>query len=343
MAYAQLRRDAAASSTLLQGVAIESQPAQSARILSVSYSVQVRGMAIYATAFRDLGADNSGSNSGGNSEGNSGIVVGLTVPLGARSSAGASLSSSSGRSTAQVQAQQSAVTIGDWGYQAYATSGSAAHQFVQLENKTPWALLSAGVDRLDGQTALALKASGSLSVVDRGLFPSNTISDSFAVVDTNGLAGVRVLHENRDVGVTNASGHLLVPGLRAFEVNHLALDPTDIPQDTTLHDAEREVRPQDHSGVVVRFPVKISRGALLRLVDHAGAVVPVGSTATLRSTGATVPVGYDGAVYVEELEAHNEVAVELANGQRCSVIFSYRPVRGEIPAIGPLTCREQRP
>jgi outer membrane usher protein len=331
LAYAQQRRDAAASSTPLLGVAMESQPAQSARLVSASYSVQLRGMSINATGFRDLDA-----------AGVSGVMIGLTLPLGTRDSVGASLNSSAGRSTAQVQAQQSAVTIGDWGYQAYATSGSAGHQFMQLENKTPWALLSAGVDRLDGQTALALKASGSLSLVDQRLFPSNTISDSFAVVDTNGLAGVRVLHENRDAGVTNASGHLL-PGLRAFEVNHLALDPTYIPQDTTLHDAEREVRPQDRSGVVVRFPVKISRGALLRLVDGAGTPVPVGSAATLRSTGEAVPVGYDGETYVEGLAPHNEVVVELANGKRCSVIFPYQPVPGEIPAIGPLTCQEQKP
>jgi hypothetical protein len=47
-------------------------------------------------------------------------------------------------------------------------------------------------------------------------------------------------------------------------------------------------------GVVVRFPVKISHGALLRLVDEAGAPLSVGSTATLRATDVTVPVGYDG-------------------------------------------------
>jgi outer membrane usher protein len=143
--------------------------------------------------------------------------------------------------------------------------------------------------------------------------------------------------------VTNAAGRLLVPGLRAFEINRLAVDPADIPQDASLNDAAREVRPQDRSGVVVRFPVKMSRGALLRLVDGAGTPVPVGSTATLKSTGEAVPVGYDGDAYVEGLEPQNEVAVELANGQRCSVSFSYQPVPGEIPSIGPLTCRDKKP
>ena len=51
--------------------------------------------------------------------------------------------------------------------------------------------------------------------------------------------------------------------------------------------------------MVVKFPIKFSRGALLRLVDDAGVPISLGSTATLRATGTVVPVGYDGEAYVE--------------------------------------------
>jgi outer membrane usher protein len=133
---------------------------------------------------------------------------------------------------------------------------------------------------------------------------------------------------------------LLVPGLRAFDVNYLALDPTDIPPDTTLNAVTREVRPQDRSGVVVRFPVKVSRGALLRLVDVAGAPLPVGSTATLQATGAAFPVGYDGEVYTEDLGPHNTLTVEREFGGPCFVRFDYQPVPGDLPTLGPLACKE---
>ena len=95
--------------------------------------------------------------------------------------------------------------------------------------------------------------------------------------------------------------------------------------------------------MVLRFPVKISHGALLRLVDEAGVPLPVGSTARLRATGAMVPVGYDGDAYVQDLNPHNDVEVELPDGRRCSVTFDYQPVPGEIPTIGPLRCPEHRP
>jgi outer membrane usher protein len=327
IAYAEVRRYANDVAVALPDTIDYLTPLQSARVFTASYSVQVRNVSFYATGFHGFGQQAS-----------NGILVGLTVPLGRRDSVGISFGSGSGGASRQVTAQQSPVTVGDWGYQAYATSGAPDHEFLQAGYKSPWALVTAGVDRIGRQSSLAAEAQGSISFVDRAVFASNTIADSFAVVDTNRMAGVRVLIENREVGVTNAAGKLLVPELRSFDVNHLAIDPTDIPQDTTIDVTERVVRPQDRSGVVVRFPVTVSHGALVRLIDAADAPMPVGSTAMLQATGDIVPVGYDGEAYLQNLERHNRVLVERLDGTRCTVEFEYRPVPGRIPTIGPLRC-----
>jgi len=58
-------------------------------------------------------------------------------------------------------------------------------------------------------------------------------------------------------------GRLLVPDMRSFDLNKITIEPTDIPPDTTIDDANRVVRPQDLSGVVVKFAVKVSHAALL--------------------------------------------------------------------------------
>jgi outer membrane usher protein len=311
-------------------VALDIASAQHSHIFSANYSIQVHRMSIYATEFRDFAS--SGSTNG--------LQVGLTIPFGKRSSIGVSGSSDG---SAQVQVQQSAALIGEWGYEAYVSAPNSPHEFAQVEYKSPWGLLTAGVDHNDAETTLRLETQGAISFVDRGLFPSNTVFDSFAVVDTSPVAHVHVLQENRDAGKTNSAGRLLVPDMRAFDLNHLSIDPADIPPDATVAIFTREVRPQDRSGVVVRFPVKISHGAILRLVDAEGVALPLGSTATLLATGITVPVGYDGEAYVEDLNAHNKLEVERPNGQHCSVAFDYQPVPGEIPAIGPLRCQEQRP
>ena len=266
-------------------------PTQRARIATASYSVQLGNVSAYATGYRNLIGDRS-----------SGVVVGLTVPLGSRSSAGVSASSATDSHYAQVNASQSVVSIGDWGYQFYGAAGQQPHQFGQLLYKSPWGLASGGIDRTNGRATLQAEALGAVSYVDGGLYFSNAINDAFAIVDTNGVPGVRVLSENREVGRTGSDGRLLVPDLRSYDINHLAIEPNDVPLDTAVPVASREVRPQDRSGVLVEFPLRASRGALLRLMDNSGKPIPLGSTATAQPGGTTAPVGYDGETFIENLD-----------------------------------------
>jgi len=328
LAYVGIDRSSPARATDFFGGVVDRPTNLNAHILSASYSVQWGRVSLFATGFRDAAGAHA-----------KGLLLGLSMPLDRRSSVGISSASGSGGAHRQLQAQQSPASEGDWGYQAYAADGAVPHQFAQLQYRSPWALLSVGVDRNDGQTSQALRAEGALSFVDGALFASNSIADAFAVVDTNGLGGIRVLRENREIGRTDAEGRLLVPDLRAFDVNRIAIEPIDVPQDTTILVTTRELRPQDRSGVIVKFAVKVSRGALVKLVDDAGVPVPPGSSATLKSSGAAVPVGYDGAAYVEDLAPHNVLMVVVGDGRHCQVSFDYRPVKGEIPVIGPLSCR----
>ena len=301
--------------------------AQNVRVLTVNYSVQTHHVFLYVSGMRNLVRG-----------GGSGAVIGLTIPLGPRSSVTASGDTESSPH-AQLEAQQSVSVIGDWGYQLFVGAGGADHEFAQGQYKSPWALLTAGVDREAGQVTGRADAQGSLSFLDGRLFASNLIDDSFAVVDTNGAKGVRVLYENRDAGRTDSGGLRLVPDLRSFDVNHIAIDPTDLPPDVLAPYPSRDVRPPDRSGVVVKFPVRALHAALLVLQDEGGRPIPVGSTATLRSSGAVAPVGYDGETFIEDLAPQNRLDVQLPDGSGCAVVFAFAPVKGDIPKIGPLTCR----
>ena len=288
-------------------------------------------VSLYATAYNDF------SGTAG-----SGLLVGLTIPLGSRSSASVSTGATSQDNTAQVQLMQTPFAIGDWGWRLFGglSQVNSSHEFADVQYKSPWALLIAGVDQNGSQTTLQAEARGALSLIGGGLFASNPITDSFAVVDTNGYKDVRVQQENREFGRTDSAGQILVPDLRSFDINNLSIDPTDIPPDATVGYTQRQVRPQDRSGVVVRFPIETSRGALVQLTDDAGKVIPLGSIATLRSTRIAAPVGYDGKVYLVDLEPRNEVTVERGNGQRCVATFGYQAKPGDVPVIGPIRCRE---
>lgn len=307
------------------------EPAVRAYVASASYSAQIRRLSVFATAFRDF------ATSGG-----SGGLIGLALPLGRRSSVSANAGISAGSRTVQGQATQSAVATGDWGYQLVAAPGKDEHAFGELRYKAPFALLSGGVDYSAGEATLRAEAQGSVALLDHHIFASTPIYDSFAVVDTNGLAGVHVRDENRDVGVTNAKGRLLVPELRSFDLNNLSIESSDVPLDAVIDNATRQVRPQDRSGVIVNFPIELSHAALLRIVGNDKTPIPIGSTARLVH-GDPVPVGYDGATYLPGLSAHNDVQVERADGGHCVVRFDFTPKRGTVPVIGPLLCLEQAP
>jgi outer membrane usher protein len=298
-------------------------------VVSGNYSLTLRHFSIYANAFQSL-----------DTTGGSGVQVGVIIPFGRRGSANVGWTSDG---SALIQVQQSAALIHDWGYQAFVSAGHTQHEFGLVQYKSPVGLFSAGVDSSAAETTGRVEAQGALSLVDRSLFPSNLIFDSFAIVDTNPLRHVNVLQENRDVGSTGSSGRLLVPDMRPFELNHLAIASADLPADVSIRTAAREVRPQDRSGVIVRFPIKVSHGALVRLVDESGIPLLPGSSARLRATGVTVPIGYDGEAYVEDLGPSNELTIELPGGRHCTVVFEYRPIPGDIPTIGPLRCMERAP
>jgi outer membrane usher protein len=324
--YTELNQDASPT-MIMSGGGL----AQHSRVFTANYSIQIHRAAFYATEFRNLQSTGSGSN---------GLQVGVTIPIGKYRSMSASGASDGSR---QLQVQQSAPQVGDWGYQSYIAGGGSTHEFAQGQYKSSVGLFTAGVDRNYGLTTVRLESLGAISLVDKTLFASNEIYDSFAVVDTNPVKNIRVYQENRCIGTTGKTGRVLVPDMRSFDLNHISIDPTDVPADVSLSSDKLTLRPQDRSGVVIRFPIHISHSALLRLVDQAGALVPQGSVATLHATGAVVPVGYDGQAYVEDLSPHNELSVEYPDGIHCNVVFDYLPLPGDIPTIGPLLCLEKKP
>ncbi len=342
LAYIGIRRDLirAAPSEQLYGApnpisafglnSLAVQGAATVSLLSVSYSRGLFGGAtLYATAFEEL-ARPSGT----------GATVGISVPFGRRGSLGASVETGSDGTAGTFSGGQSANNLGDFGWRALDDTGRLSRQMALGEYRSRAALLDGGVDRIGGQTTLRGSAQGALAFADGSLFAANTIYNSFAVVDTDRTAGVTVLQENRPLGRTDAAGQLLVTDLRSFEANRLAIDPADVPVDSQLGQTTKLVRPQDRSGVTVRFHVHSSGGAVVRLVDKAGVPVAVGGSARL--VGAPqVPaaeVGYDGEAFMTGLQAYDTVVVDLPGGGRCRARFDYRPVTRSLPRIGPVRC-----
>lgn len=272
-------------------------------------------------------------------EHNSGLFIGLSIPIGRRATLSVSSTLRQGDSYQGVQMQQAAVQRGDVGWQLAAENGGSARRDAGIEYKSDWGLIGAEAEQgRGGYHAVRASASGALVAFNGHLFATNSLQDSFALVDTDGLAGITVLQENRPLGKTDRRGLLLVEDIHAYESNRLSINPNEVPMDAALTYDVVYVRPHDRSGVLAKFPVHRTHGASLKLVDNNRQPLPVGSTATLLDTGAVALVGYDGLAFFSDLQAQNRVRVRVDGRPDCHLLVEYRPQPGILQEIGPLVC-----
>jgi outer membrane usher protein len=267
-----------------------------------------------------------------------GVSIGVSVSFGGGISGGATTAIDEGRSGFRTQLQQAAQVPGDFGFRLHDQEGRYPRRVADADYILPFAHTSAGADKSPSGTAGRVGARGAVVAAGGGVFVANSINDSFAVVSSGDVPNVRVRYENRPVGSTDSSGHLLVPYLGSFQNNRLALEPEDLPPDIEVARMQAVVRPGDRVGVTVDFGVRVASAALLRLQDSQGAPLPLGSRLH-RQDLPPVAIGYDGESFVTGLRPSNEAEVELPDGRRCRIAFNYRPVPGDVPVIGPLACR----
>lgn len=296
--------------------------------LSLTFSRPLPGGAYGSvTAFHDF-AGGTGN----------GLFVGLSMLLGARTQLSVDSSHSGGSSYQTVQAEQATVSRGDIGWQLSQQRGDINVDDLGVSYKSAYGLLSAQAEQSAGSTAMRIGARGAVSTLDGHVFASNTIDDSFAVADTDGIAGVQVYQENRPVGRTNSQGLLFIEGLRAYQNNQLSIDPGDVPLDVDLGSDRLQVYPRDRSGVLARFAIQRSRSATVKLLDRDGKALALGAKVTVDATGETTRVGYEGEFFVQRLSASNAVTVQARGKPLCHARFTYVATAGSIPLIGPLTC-----
>ena len=184
---------------------------------------------------------------------------------------------------------------------------------------------------------------GSLVMMGGGVFAARQINDGFAVVSSDGVPGVPVSLQNNVVGTTNDSGLLLVTPVNSYQNNKISIDPMNLPADLRIGHTDATATPTDRAGTVVKFDIKPVRAASIILVDGAGNPLALGSRVQLHGhAGEPALIGFDGAVYLDTLDLHNELDVDTANGA-CHVSFEYPKRNGGIPQIGPLTCQKVSP
>jgi len=318
-----------ASTVSLTFLHVDLNDSKPSDILNVSYSRPIfAGGSAYVTAFTDL-----------NDRKSFGIFGGLTIPIGAKITTSAGVSSSrNGTSYTFDAVKPLEAEPGSYGWRVRGSEGSATYYAGGASYRSTLARFDADVVQSRGGTSGMVQAEGAVAALGGGVFLANRINDAFAVVDA-GVPNVDVLYENRPAGKTDGQGRILIPSLRSYQTNKIAIDPRGLPLDAEAPVVQDVVAPADRSGVVVRFGVKTeTNAAVLILSRRDGSFIPAGTSATLAGSSEPFVVGYDGRAYVTGLAAANAIVVEDPAGQ-CRASFAFAPKKDSQVVIGPLTCQ----
>ncbi|MEB5934221.1 fimbria/pilus outer membrane usher protein [Pseudomonas mosselii] len=301
------------------------------RLINLSWSKPLwRNSSLYLSANREVG-DSQWA-----------VQAQLVIPFDLRGTLAFSAErSKDGQDLQRVNYSQAVPVGGGMGYNlGYATGGNRDdYRQADLTWRLQSVQLQVGAYGSSGEMTRWADASGSLVLMDAGLFAANRIDDAFVVVSTSGYADVPVRYENQQIGRTDRNGHLLVPYSSGYYRGKYEIDPMDLPADVLAPQVEQRVAVRRGSGYLLEFPLKRVLAASLVLVDADQQELKLGSRVRHQESGGEAVVGWDGLVYLENLAPHNRLQVDKADGGQCQVAFDLPEGQGPIPLIGPLVCQ----
>ncbi len=249
------------------------------------------------------------------------------------------------RTGLSLDASKSAPSAGGWGWRAdLRQGGDQSGGQGEVDYLGRYGMVDAGLSSIAGQRYGYAGGSGSLVFMGGDVFASRRIDDAFAVVSTDGIAGVPVKLENNPIGSTDSHGMLLVEPLNSYQNNEVSIDPMHLPPDVQIDHVRTLATPTDRAGTLVKFGIKPVQAGVLTLVDSSGKPLALGSQVRVHGQPGGDPalVGFDGQAYLETLQTHTVLDVLTPDGE-CHVAFDYRKVGRTIPHIGPLRCAADAP
>ncbi|WP_213940323.1 fimbria/pilus outer membrane usher protein [Pseudomonas sp. dw_612] len=300
------------------------------RLLNLTWSKPLwRNTSFYLSGNREIGDSNWA------------VQAQLVIPFDLHGSlAISSERSKTGQSQQRVNYSRAVPTEGGLGFNlGYAQGDGPAYRQADLTWRLQSVQLQAGVYGTSEAETRWADASGSLVWMDRQVFAANRIDDAFVVVSTDGYADIPVRYENQQVGQTDRNGHLLVPWSSAYYRGKYEIDPLNLPANIRSPNVEQRIAVRRGSGYLLEFPLSRVIAASIVLVDARQQELPLGSGVVHEQSGTQTVVGWDGLVYLENLQAQNNLRVTLADGSTCQAQFAVDMQQEQIPLIGPLVCQ----
>lgn len=190
-------------------------------------------------------------------------------------------------------------------------------------------MLSAALGRGDGYTSASLGASGTLVAHTNGVTMTPYRGETMAVISAPGAQGAKV---SGYPGLRlDASGNAVVPYLRPYELNEVAIDPIGSSLDVEFNETSQQVAPRAGAVVHLKYTTNQGRAVLLNVRLDDGNSLPFGAGVT-DGEGATVGVvGQGGQLYARIKPDTRQLLIHWGSKahQQCALVIPPGPGEGQ--------------
>lgn len=242
-----------------------------------------------------------------------------------------------------VQAQRHEPDAGGLGWRVQGGSGQnrALGAVSWLGDKGRLEVQAARLASNDSAAMRATYSGGLIWLGDAPVF-GRALGDAVAAqIEVEGMPGVGVQLNRREVAVTDEHGRAWVFGLQPWQDNVVGISPDALPLDMLVSAPEIRVRPQAESVVKARFPARRTRSALVVVQQANGEPIAAGARAhLLNGDGQGAPFAQGGQVFLSDLADRNALRIEGAHGV-CTLVFDAPPADALQPRLGPFICKAE--
>jgi outer membrane usher protein len=276
------------------------------------------------------------------------IEVGFMLPLGSARSAGMNYANRAYGSVATAYLSKNAPPNVGYGYRFQVDTMESPKGGIDINRSTMFTwrgsrgVFSATYRNANKSNYYNLGFSGSVAFIDRSVYLSRPITDSFALVKVGDIEGVRVRRSNQDIGMTDEKGEFLVPDLISYYDNRLSIDDKDIPVNYELKELAQHVAPPLRGGTVVSFDIRKLQafvGQLFILTrDEKTAAEYWGLELDLPHEKRQAIVGKDAQFYLENVPAGEWPARLYQRERECFFVMAIPQSESMVVEMGEVIC-----
>ncbi|WP_230521852.1 fimbria/pilus outer membrane usher protein [Janthinobacterium sp. EB271-G4-7A] len=264
------------------------------------------------------------------------IQLTLSMPLGGNDSLSAPQMSAQvsrdtdGRYSQLATLSGSAGEERQFGYGASVSrNGSSTSSSLNGQYTGAQAMVGAAVGRGTGYSSASVSMSGSVVAHPGGVTLTPLRGETMAVVHAPGAAGAKVAGYP---GLRlDASGNAVLPYLRPYELNEVAIDPQGTSMDVELSETSQQVAPRDGAVVFLKYGSSTGRAILFQVRLAGGDALPFGATVKDEQGQVVGMVGQDGQLYARLQENNRQLSISWGGKahERCSMPIAASLLHGE--------------